>query len=233
MIGVLVPARNEAQCIGRCIEAVLHASLHPALEGEQVSVLVAADGCTDATASIARQAGAQVVEVAPPGGVGLARGTAAEILIARGARWLAMTDADSVVPADWLAVQLASRCEVFCGMVQVADWEGYGDIVASQFSALHPQQAGHAHVHGANLGLSSAAYRRCGGFLPLLTGEDRQLVERCHQLGLRIARSSAGIVETSARRQARAPAGFSDYLKALEQRLVTELHAPSSIAPAL
>jgi glycosyltransferase involved in cell wall biosynthesis len=233
VIGVLVPARNEAQHIARCIDSIVEASTHRDLHGESVCIIVAADSCTDATVAIAREAGAQVVEVAPPGGVGLARATAAKSAIAGGARWLATTDADSEVPADWLAVQLGSRSDVFCGLVQVLDWEDYETTVASCFSVLHPHAPGHAHVHGANLGISSQAYLRCGGFPCILTGEDRQLVANCQRLGMRIVRSSAATVSTSARRHARAPSGFSDYLKALEQRLLEEIRLPPGIAPSL
>lgn len=233
MIAVLVPARNEAQRISRCISSILEASKHADLSGEHVSIIVAADHCTDETALIARQQGAQVVEVPHPGGVGRARAAAAEFAIATGARWLATTDADSLVPRNWLVAQLDSNSDLFCGLVEVVDWEDYDPIVASSFSALHQQQADHAHVHGANLGISSQAYRRCGGFPEIMTGEDRLLAETCQRLGMSIARSSAAPVSTSARRQARAPSGFSDYLKILEQKLLTELRLPTDIAPSI
>src|SRR5919108_1926761 len=53
---VLIPAHNEATVIGRCLEAI------NADKRARDLVLVVADRCTDATASIARRFGASVLE---------------------------------------------------------------------------------------------------------------------------------------------------------------------------
>ena len=53
--GVLIPAYNEAARLGRVVETALSAELGP--------VLVVDDGSTDATAAVAREAGAQVLRL--------------------------------------------------------------------------------------------------------------------------------------------------------------------------
>jgi cellulose synthase/poly-beta-1,6-N-acetylglucosamine synthase-like glycosyltransferase len=55
-LAVVIPAHNEAHGIGKTIEVIKH-QLRP-----QDSLLVIADNCSDGTASIARQAGANVIE---------------------------------------------------------------------------------------------------------------------------------------------------------------------------
>ncbi|MFB3129245.1 MAG: glycosyltransferase family 2 protein, partial [Lysobacteraceae bacterium] len=41
MIGVLIPAHNEADSIARCLQSIRVAALHPGLGGEAVEVMVA------------------------------------------------------------------------------------------------------------------------------------------------------------------------------------------------
>jgi cellulose synthase/poly-beta-1,6-N-acetylglucosamine synthase-like glycosyltransferase len=54
---VIVPAHNEAAVIGRLL-----GGLEPAIAAGRLDVVVACNGCTDATAEIARRHGARVVE---------------------------------------------------------------------------------------------------------------------------------------------------------------------------
>ena len=227
MIAVLIPAHNEASTIGACLQSILTAASHPELE-EEVRILVATDRCRDDTASIARSLGAQVVEVRAPGGVGLARAAAADQALSLGATWLAMTDADSVVPADWLVAQRRHGADVFCGVVEVNDWQDYSAEVREAFLKDQCALDGHTRVHGANLGVSADFYRRCGGFLPLRCSEDVALVDALVLINARIARKAQPVVMTSARRNARAAGGFCDFLKALEARSsIPETHRAS------
>jgi hypothetical protein len=153
------------------------------------------------------------------GCVGVARAAASEVALSLGARWIGCTDADSRVPADWLAKQLHCGAGAFCGVVTVDDWLDYAPGVQQHFLASERLEDGHAHVHGANMGFSAAAYRDSGGFLPLVTGEDVALIAAIQTSGARVARLAAPQVVTSARRHARASRGFSDFLKRLEQQM--------------
>ncbi|MDG2525930.1 glycosyltransferase [Stenotrophomonas sp. HITSZ_GD] len=214
MIAVLVPAHNEVRRIGACLRAIAAAAADPAVR-DTVEVFVALDRCTDGTAAVVAQMGAHAV--LPAGsGVGAARAAAAEAALARGATWLAHTDADSRVPRHWLAAQLACRADVFCGPVRVARWRDYCDATRRAFEHWERIEDGHPHVHGANLGCSAAAYLAVGGMGAQMTGEDVDFVRRATEHGLCIARRGDPCVQTSARRNARAPAGFSHFLAALE-----------------
>lgn len=227
MIGVVVPAHDEAAHIGSCLAAIGQAARCPALRGESVVVVVAADRCRDRTVEIAETCGVHVV-VADGGNVGSARAAGMRAVIAAGADWLATTDADSTVPADWLSAQRACGADAFCGMVAVADWCDFAADVQHAHARAHPACDGHRHVHGANLGVATAAYLACGGFRPLAAHEDVALVRDLEAIGARIVRRAAPVVLTSARRAARAQGGFADYLLSLEARLRAVAASPDA-----
>ncbi|MEJ8859420.1 glycosyltransferase [Variovorax robiniae] len=211
MIGIVIPVHNEARLLQACLDAAMAAARHPGLNGEEVAIVVVLDDCTDGSADIV--AGYPVESLAMTArNVGLVRAAGAERLLARGARWLAFTDADSRVSADWLAQQLRQCADVVCGTVAVEDWSDHrhhATQLEDHFKRTYSDADGHRHVHGANLGLSAGAYRSVGGFLPLASSEDVALVEALQAAGATIAWSAAPRVITSARRVARAPAGFA------------------------
>ncbi|WP_313275060.1 glycosyltransferase [Stenotrophomonas sp.] len=218
MIAVIVPAHNEAPVIARCLASVRLAAAHPGLRGEAVLTVVALDDCSDDTASIcADQGGATVVVDARC--VGAARAAAATVALSHGARWIASTDADSVVPADWLWQQTRCGADVFCGVVDVVDWLDYPDAVRRAFACRELARDGHAHIHGANLGMRATAYTAAGGFAPLRTGEDVALIHMLGNTGATIAWLARPVVATSARRVSKAPQGFSGFLRALEREV--------------
>lgn len=215
MIGVLVPAHNEQALIGDCLRSIQAAARCPALAGERVEIVVALDRCSDATAAICAALGVRTVAL-DAHCVGRARAMAAQALLDAGARWLASTDADSQVPADWLSAQVTMGADAFMGTVRVSDWLDFAPRVRAVFLAGEQHVDGHPHVHGANLGLSAAAYRAVGGFAALAAHEDRALLDALEGGGFSVARRAAPAVVTSARRDARAREGFGDYLLALE-----------------
>ncbi|MDR6989931.1 glycosyltransferase [Luteimonas sp. 3794] len=217
MIGVVIPAHNEDACIAACLASVQAAARHAALGDEAVEIVVALDRCSDRTADIVADYGVRSV-VLHDGNVGRARAAGAACVIGLGARWVACTDADSRVPQDWLACQIACAADAFCGIVTVDDWLDYDDTVRMHFGTPEEQRDGHPHVHGANMGFSAAMYLRCGGFPPLSAHEDVAMVAALHRAGADIARRATPVVLTSARRVARAQGGFADYLLALEAR---------------
>lgn len=211
MIGIVIPAHNEDSLIRECLEAALTAAHHPDLNGEVVEILVVLDACSDGTADIVSHYPVGSATVAARN-VGVARAAGAQQLLDRGARWLAFTDADSHVGADWLVQQLRQHADVVCGTVAVLDWSDHlqqACELENHFNRTYTDADGHRHIHGANLGLSADAYRSVGGFSPLVSSEDVALVEALQKAGARIAWTAAPRVMTSARRLARAPAGFA------------------------
>ncbi|MDP9895913.1 glycosyltransferase involved in cell wall biosynthesis [Variovorax boronicumulans] len=230
MIGVVIPAHNEGERIGAALDAVLRAAAHPALEGKHVGVVVVLDSCSDATEAIAmRHHGVARLKI-DARNVGIARARGADFCIGAGARWLAFTDADTIVSPDWLEKQLAENAEVVCGVVDVADWSAHGldgGRLQSHFVHHYVDADGHRHVHGANLGVATEAYCRVGGFEPLACSEDAALVDALEASGARIAWSTGPRVTTSARTDARARGGFGDTLLAMVASLGV---TPSEIA---
>jgi GT2 family glycosyltransferase len=103
-VSVVVPARNEAGQIGRCVTALL------GQDAMVVEVVVVDDGSRDATAVEADRAGARVV-AAPAPGAGQAGKAAACAVGARAAaagRWLAFVDADVVLAPEAISRLLAA-----------------------------------------------------------------------------------------------------------------------------
>lgn len=211
-----MPAHNEEEQLFSCLAALRVAARDPHLGGEQTMVVVVLDACTDKSRHIAENAGATTI-IVNACNVGAARAAGAELAIAAGARWLAFTDADSAVAPDWISAQLSQRCDVVCGTVAVRDWGSYGDSMRKHYDASYNDADGHSHVHGANLGVSSRAYFRSGGFQPIQSSEDVALVRALQAIGSTIAWSAAPRVFTSARRVYRAPGGFGETLARVER----------------
>ena len=207
MLAIVIPAHNEAAHIGACVAAARRAAGHHQLHGEAACVIVVLDSCTDETGEIARALGADVVTIEARN-VGVARARGAELALARGARWLAFTDADTTVAEDWLVRQLDCRADAVCGVIGVHDWSPHIGAVREHFGRTYTDADGHRHVHGANLGVSAQAYLRAGGFPPLESSEDVALVEALVASGARIGWSALPRVVTSARTDFRAAKGF-------------------------
>lgn len=214
MLGVVIPAHNEEDVIAGCMAHVQRAASHPSLHGEGVEVVLVADACTDATLDRAAPFAVHTLRI-DARSVGVARGAGADYLLKKGARWLAFTDADTLVSPGWLVEQLALDADVVCGTVGVDDWSPHGehaDLLCWHFAQTYTDADEHRHIHGANLGLTAAAYRLAGGFQSLACSEDVALVRSLEAVGARIAWSARPRVTTSARRLARASGGFADAL---------------------
>jgi glycosyltransferase involved in cell wall biosynthesis len=212
MIGIVIPAHNEERHLSACLDAVRAAAVHPALAGEEVRIVVALDACSDGSAAIARRHGVAAIRLQARN-VGVARARGAELLLRAGARWLAFTDADTVVSPDWLAQQLLLGAEAVCGTVAVESWEGHAPQVQARFERDYLDRDGHRHIHGANFGISAQTYRRVGGFPPLACHEDVAMVRALQAIGARIAWSARPRVVTSARHCSKARGGFGDTLR--------------------
>jgi glycosyltransferase involved in cell wall biosynthesis len=217
MLGIVIPAHNEAAHIGECVASARRAANHHQLLGEEVRVIVVLDACTDETETIARALGADVTHI-DARNVGMARAHGAERALALGARWLAFTDADTAVANDWLVQQLDCCADAVCGVVGVHDWSPHLDAVREHFGATYTDADGHRHIHGANLGVSAHAYVRAGGFPPLESSEDVALVEALIACGACIEWSAAPRVVTSARTDFRAKKGFGATLAEVGRR---------------
>ncbi|SNY66665.1 glycosyltransferase [Paractinoplanes atraurantiacus] len=218
-IAVIVPAHNEESLLPGCLNA-----LGSCPSPVPVEIIVAADSCTDDTAALAAKAGAHVVATnARNVGQARAAGAAYAMRAGTGGLWLATTDADSRVPAQWLQWQLAharAGADLLMGTVAVDDWLRWPEALRAVYEARY-RRAGQPHVHGANLGFSATAYVSVGGFPPLPYDEDRALIGRFRAAGAHVVADGGCPVSTSSRPVARAPHGFSAHLAALAAGLRT------------
>jgi glycosyltransferase involved in cell wall biosynthesis len=221
-IAVVIPARDESELVGRCLDSVLAAKAR--LEKKHgdvcVSVTVVADRCTDDTADVARAyPGVTVVQI-DAGNVGMARATGAMLAIEASDAlphdvWIASTDADSAVPPGWLIEQmrLARRgAAVVLGTVR-PDVDDLSTEQASAWAAVHTPATSVGEVHGANLGLRADVYLAAGGFPGIAEHEDAALVDRCASAGAEIVATGRCEVATSGRQVGRTPGGFARYLR--------------------
>ncbi len=222
---VLIPACNEQDLLPRCLSSVLRARAGLP-ERVTADIVVAVDRSWDETARIAKRflrGSGQVIEI-DAGCVGLARAAAASAALAAYPGelrqcWLANTDADCVVPENWLHDQLMlaeAGVEAVTGVVDVDHFAEHDAGVERRFRESYVIHADgtHPHVHGANLGVRADAYVHAGGWNQLTTAEDHDLWNRLGALGCRRAAMGRLKVVTSGRRVGRAPQGFAEALAA-------------------
>lgn len=220
MIAVVVPAHDERERLPECLAALRVAAARVRVP---VRIIVVADACADDTGVLAAAGGAEVVTIAARN-VGRAR--AAGAARARGAGWIATTDADSRVPPDWLRWQLGHArdgADLVAGTVTVDDWSGWPEPLPSEYERRYAERVAgnrHGHIHGANLGIRAATYLAVGGFAPVTHDEDRALVAAVRGIGGRVVTDSRCPVRTSARPDGRAPHGFAVHLKNVYDRSV-------------
>ncbi len=233
-VGVVVPARNEARTIAACIASLrsgLVAADHPGAE-----IVIVADSCNDDTADRARRAlgshGA-VLEV-QAGRVGAARRAGTDHLLAHlrpeaiaDRTWVCSTDADSIVPIDWIDRHLRlaeAGAAAVAGTIRVDSFHEHPPSVSRRYERCYAAgivgaRAGldrtHSHVHGANFGVRADAYLAVGGWSTLHTAEDHDLWQRLKAAGWPTLSSYDTWVTTSGRADGRAPDGFARYLETL------------------
>lgn len=97
-LSVIIPARNEEDCLGACLQSLVSQSEETWLLGRDWEILLVDDGSTDRTAAIAAGfAGVSVLKPPPleKGWTGKANAVWAGAQAARGT-WLLFTDADTI-----------------------------------------------------------------------------------------------------------------------------------------
>jgi glycosyltransferase involved in cell wall biosynthesis len=228
---VVIPARDEAQRIGDCLQA---------LAGQTVprgcfATIVVLDACRDDTGAVARAAadrfGLELTTLAGPGiGPGGARrlgmDVACERLLAAGRPrgLIACSDADSVPAPDWLERQLdhiANGAHAVGGLIELDGAEAAAlgrDVLIrrERDAAVRLQRvrrrdpsAAHHHFAGASLGVTAETYRRVGGIAPLAAQEDAAFASRLAESDVHVVRAADVRVRTSARPDGRVAHGLS------------------------
>ncbi|MFF0909525.1 glycosyltransferase [Microbacterium enclense] len=235
-VAVAIPAHNEEALLGRCLASV-HRALdvaHARESGLRSALVVVLDACTDA--SEAQVGDTDVVRI-DARCVGTARRAAVAAALARLApddagpaagdgmdpdrTWIAMTDADTVVPEGWVTHQLDlmdGGADAVLGTVR-PDFADLSERHAAYWRATHHRGRPPGNVHGANLGVRARAYLDAGGVPHLPAHEDVALVEALRRRGADIRASDEHEVETSGRFVGRTPAGYAAFLEQVHLRL--------------
>lgn len=199
---VIIPAHNEASVLGRTL-----AALQRPLATGQVEVVVACNGCTDATEGIAAAVpGVRVIDV--PSASKVAALNAAD---AAAARWPRVyVDADIEVPPEALHATLKALSDdngVLCARPAfVYDTSGASWSVQAYYRARNRLAQSSASMWGAGVyGLSQEGHERLGEF-PCLTADDcyidrlfsdaEKMVLECTPVTVRTPRSAPVLLST-------------------------------------
>lgn len=236
---VAVPARDEEDSIVPCLDAVVSAVRESLASGAvgRVRISVGAHRCRDRTAeratSLLRASGLEhlVLDDRVSDTVGAVRSrlvtagmTAAMTTgppLDPARTWVLSTDADSVVPTDWVTALLdvAARtgADLVAGFVALDGWVADASALAAYDRVLQARltDKGHDHVWAANLAVAYPAYAAAGGFPSVAHGEERVLAGRVARSGGRAVGALHPVVTTSARMPGRAAHGLGDLLRRL------------------
>lgn len=243
---VAIPACNEAERIEDCLRAL---NEQEGLGGSGLGILLFLNNCTDGTAHVvAALRPSLVVPVRiverdfTEANAGWARREAMEAAAA----WLEetgtddgvilTTDADSRVPPDWVARNLAAitdGVDAVAGRIALDEadaarlpaalhargsLEGAYETLLTELEAIidplpHDPWPRHWTTSGATLAVRLSTYRRVGGMPPLAVGEDKAFVSSLLSSDARVRHDPDILVVTSGRLDGRAPGGAADTMK--------------------
>ncbi len=236
---VAIPAWNEAERIADCLSA-LGNQTRPLAGG-----VLLANNCIDGTEAIARRVTLpfrlDIRSVALPpeqAHAGMARRLAMQHAadLAGPDGVVLTTDADAIVPPDWVELNLDAVCagaDAVCGKAMIDPREAelipphlhaddalecqYADLLDAIAEALCPDPADprprHIEASGASLAVTAAAFDRVGGVPLVATGEDRALVAALAGIDAQIRHDPAIRVTVSGRIVGRAPGGMADTIR--------------------
>jgi glucosyl-3-phosphoglycerate synthase len=227
---VVVPARDEQDRIGSCLEALAAQTVGR----HRFETIVVADACCDETELVARKTAARLgltltVLQGPGEGSGPARklgmDAAAERLRSLGfpRGLIATTDADSKPAPDWLErqlVHLERGADVIAGAIELA-----ADATQLPAAVLDRRRrdaetrmaevtavdadAAHHHFAGASLGVNAEVYRQVGGIDASRALEDEAFARALARHKIPILRPADVRVRTAVRTDGRAARGLS------------------------
>ncbi|MGX7705998.1 glycosyltransferase [Methylobacterium sp. Gmos1] len=242
---VAVPVRNEVDRIGACLRAL---AAQEGIGADGLGIVLFLNNCTDGTA----EAVAALVPALPVPVRVIARdfagaqaGWARREAMEAAAGWLEeaapdgvilTTDADSRVPPDWVArnlAALAQGADAVAGTVALDAVEAarlpdalhargrregtYEALLVALESVIdpvaHDPWPRHATRSGASLAVRLCAYRAAGGMPALPLGEDRAFVAALLRAGARVRHAPGLVVVTSGRLDGRAPGGCADTMR--------------------
>jgi len=230
-LAVVIPTRNEQERLPRCLRAVFaaDAALHRQVPGApRTRIVIVLDSCTDHSRFVVDHWRGVEVLTGRFGNVGAARAAGVEFLLGSAQtvrpEWIACTDADSAVPAQWLVQHMdhaRADTDLLLGVVR-PDAEELQPCSMNLWMSQYHLQDGHPHIHGANMGVRAQMYRRAGGFPPIAEHEDVVLANRISSIGGRVVSTAGHPVLTSARIDGRTPGGMAGYLRSMSRKALAD-----------
>ena len=178
-VSVVVPARNEEAFLPHCLQRIAHQTLKP------LEVIVVDSASTDRTAQVAKDHGARVIRLDEPG-VGRARHAGFQ---AAAGEVIASTDADALVPRDWLERLVSPFGDpAVVGSFGTVSPQGYplSAWVYALFQRVN-WRLGIPLFCGPNFAVRREAFLKVGGFLgprgPYQEAEDVRLGLKLRRVG--------------------------------------------------
>ena len=238
---VAIPAKNEAERIAMSLNGLDRQTHCPD------SVILLLNNCTDETEIIARQMAPAlryrldvISRDLPPDQASagharrMAMAWAAEQASSDGI--LLTTDADAVVPIDWVAhnrAVLHAGIDVVCGRavidpVDVAKIPAHlhaddalecaliallDDLAWMLDPEMHDPPFRHTEASGASLAVSVHAFHQVGGIPAIPSGEDRAFVRALWMIDARVRHDPAIRVTVSGRTDGRAQGGMAETIR--------------------
>ena len=192
-ISVIIPARNEENNIGRCLDAIQQQD-YPQNNKE---IIVADDHSSDQTASIVITKGAKLVTMnnLPEGTVAFKKMALAAAIQASEGDTIITTDADCIASPSWLrtivAVKQSNNAVLVAAPVRMCyDRSFLSKFQSLDFAILQGITAASVHTgfhhmgNGANMAYSKSAFNEVGGFSGIdniASGDDMLLVHKISQ----------------------------------------------------
>ncbi|TGD98325.1 glycosyltransferase family A protein [Methylobacterium nonmethylotrophicum] len=242
---VAVPVRNEVDRIGPCLRAL---DGQAEVGTEAIGVVLFLNNCTDGTAQAVAALAPSLrlrLRVIERDFAGAQAGWARREAMEAAAAWLEegapdgvilTTDADSRVPPDWIARNLAALSrgvDAVAGTIALDEDEAarlpealhargrlegaYGDLLVALEALIdpvaHDPWPRHATRSGASLAVRLPAYRAAGGMPAVPLGEDRAFAAALLRADARLRHAPDIVVVTSGRLDGRAPGGAADTMR--------------------
>lgn len=159
-IAVVIPVRNDAKALERCLGALEHQSR------AADEIVVTDSESTDGSAEVAARHGARVLHVKTAG----IPGSTAAALDAANGDVLARLDADTIAPVDWLArieaafaadpeLEAVSGAATFYGGSRLVRFLGRLSLTVGYFGLI-AGVLGHVPLYGSNFAIRADLWRR-------------------------------------------------------------------------
>jgi glycosyltransferase involved in cell wall biosynthesis len=201
-VSIIVPARNEAHCIGRQLEAIAALRTRHAHE-----VIVANHGSTDRTVAVAQAYREQIPRLRVTdasaarhvGGVRNRAATAAE------GTFFAFCDADDVVSAGWLDALVGAANDRDVLVRGAVRGDNGDDLNGATSTGELPTHAGFLpYADTCSMGIAACAFRATGGFDDSMArSSDADFSWRAMQLGVPLVDAPCALVYKSLPRTTR------------------------------